>query len=131
MMSERCMIMKGKVYKSSESLEGESLAVAILHLSEKIENNNRLIMTLIRRIEQLEKSLEQVKEEEIEQILSDVDEKIVNLVKEKGRVTASDVKAELNYKGTNAASARLNKLCSMGVLKKQYAGRKVYFSLAR
>lgn len=123
--------MKGKVYKSSESLEGESLAVAILHLSEKIENNNRLIMTLIRRIEQLEKSLEQVKEEEIEQILSDVDEKIVNLVKEKGRVTASDVKAELNYKGTNAASARLNKLCSMGVLKKQYAGRKVYFSLAR
>ena len=119
--------MNRKVYKRSDE-DAESLALALLRLSEKIENNNHLIMTLIRRIEQLEARLGKREEEHL---LSEVDERILALIKERGRVTASDVKEALNYRGTNAASARLNKLCSMGVLKKQYAGRKVYFSLAR
>jgi len=100
------------------------LAIAIYELAKQIEDNNRVIKTLIQRVELLES-----KQKEQEMFLSEIDEKIIRLIEEKGRVTAEDVKYALKYKGKNAASARLNNLCKIGVLKKTHAGRKVYFFL--
>ncbi len=60
-------------------------------------------------------------------VLSKTDEKIVALAKKKP-VCAQDVRKALKYKGTNAASARLNALVRNGVLHKQQAGKKVYFT---
>ncbi len=51
----------------------------------------------------------------------------MSLVKTQKRVTASDVQKKLNYKGTNAASARLNNLFKQGLLDKKQVGRKVFF----
>ncbi len=62
--------------------------------------------------------------------LSDQDEKILELIRERGAVTAEDVKEALGYKGLNGASARLNKLHRMGYLQKIRRGKKVYFTLA-
>ncbi len=61
------------------------------------------------------------------EILSEVDEKIIAFVKEKGRATADEVQKALGYKGRNAASARLNRLYQLGFLEKKRAGRKVYY----
>ncbi len=61
--------------------------------------------------------------------LGDVDEKIVELVKERGKATAKEIADALGYRGRNAASARLNRLYTLGILKKTRAGRKVYYSL--
>ncbi len=131
--------MRGNEYKRS-AYEGEaSLATSLYQLTTRVEDTNKLIMTLIRKIELLEKKIEELeagkargmKAELEEPILSPVDEQIMSLVKSRGEVSAADVKAELHYKGTNAASARLNKLCSIGLLKKAYVGKKVYFFLAR
>jgi hypothetical protein len=41
------------------------------------------------------------------------------------------VRRALNYRGTNAASARMNKLFEKGVLDKEQVGRKVYYVLPR
>ncbi|MFA5108273.1 MAG: hypothetical protein WC492_01940 [Candidatus Micrarchaeia archaeon] len=64
-----------------------------------------------------------------EMLLAPADEQIVNIIRTKGVVCATDVQAHFKYKGTNAASARLNRLASLGVLEKQQAGRKVYYKI--
>jgi predicted HTH transcriptional regulator len=102
------------------------LAIAIYELAKQIEDNNRLMKTLIQRIELLEM---RTREKDNELIFSETDEKIINYIKEKGKVTAQEIKDVFNYKGTNAASARLNALCKLGILKKAFGGRRAYFFL--
>ncbi|MEW6722036.1 MAG: BlaI/MecI/CopY family transcriptional regulator, partial [Candidatus Micrarchaeota archaeon] len=60
-------------------------------------------------------------------ILPEIDEQIMGFLKEAGRATAEEVRAKFNYRGKNAASARLNRLCDIGLLQKQQAGKRVYF----
>ena len=62
-----------------------------------------------------------------ETILPEIDSEILSFISEHGKVTAEDVRKKFKYKGKNAASARLNRLCSMGLLKKKQAGKKVFF----
>ncbi len=58
---------------------------------------------------------------------SEADQKILDFAQAKGQVSAEEVKAELNYKGLNAASQRLNKLFREGHLSKIRQGKKVHF----
>ncbi|MFH1100195.1 MAG: hypothetical protein V1722_04920 [Candidatus Micrarchaeota archaeon] len=60
-------------------------------------------------------------------MLPEVDEAIIAFIKSKSAVCAEDVQEEFKYKGKNAASARLNRLCSLGVLKKSQVGKRVFF----
>ena len=64
-----------------------------------------------------------------EHLLSDADEKIVSIVSKLGRANAKQVQTELGYKGSNAASSRLNALCRSGVFRKLRAGKVVYFAV--
>ncbi|MAG22429.1 MAG: hypothetical protein CL943_03970 [Candidatus Diapherotrites archaeon] len=64
------------------------------------------------------------------QILPEQDQMIIHLVHTRGQVSAEEVRAELGYKGSNAASQRLNKLFKDGHLNKIQSGRKVLY-LAR
>ena len=63
----------------------------------------------------------------MDDILPEIHEQIVGFIKQAGKSTAEEVRARFNYKGKNAASARLNRLCGMGVLLKKQVGRKMYF----
>ncbi len=134
--------MKDDVYKPSPDWEKEMeeevrlvlkkvksdpvfLGVLLHKLIEERENTNRLLKTLISKIERIEKALSH--EQRQPQILSDIDQRIYEFVKQKGMVTAEDVMKAFNYKGQNGASARLNKLYSMGLLNKTHAGKKVYY----
>ncbi len=62
--------------------------------------------------------------------LSERDEQILALVRERGLVCAEDVREALGYKGLNAASARLNWLYKRGLVRKIRKGRKVYYAPA-
>jgi hypothetical protein len=64
---------------------------------------------------------------DIYNILPEIDDKIISFIKVKQKVDAEMVQNEFNYKGSNAASQRLNKLVNNGYLRKVQAGRKVYF----
>lgn len=60
-------------------------------------------------------------------ILPEIDESIVKYVQSKGKVCAEQVQMKFKYKGTNAASSRLNRLTKEGILRKVQVGRKVFF----
>ena len=48
--------------------------------------------------------------------LSGVDAKMINFVQAKGMACADEVRAFMNYRGNNAACARLNRLHKAGLL---------------
>ncbi len=97
-------------------------------LKEERENTNRILKTLLAKIEALESRLAQ-KETKEARLLPEVDEAIVSFLKE-GPKTAEDVREKFGYRGKNAASARLNRLHGLGVVVKKHVGKKVYFTLA-
>ncbi|MEM3373275.1 MAG: hypothetical protein QXD43_02090 [Candidatus Aenigmatarchaeota archaeon] len=121
------------------------IGVLLFKLLEERENTNRLLKTLLQKIEILEqkidkktladsKEIEKESEEKISNdldmdLLPEQDQKIIQLIQERGKVCAADIKLHFNYKGENAASARLNRLFSLGILKKINVGKKVYFLL--
>lgn len=99
------------------------LGELMFQLLEERENTNRILKNILQRLEALEKPARP----EEEPMLPELDEKIVDFVKRRGKATAEDVQAEFGYKGKNGASSRLNRLCVLGMLSKRQVGRKVYF----
>ncbi|MEM4367337.1 MAG: winged helix-turn-helix domain-containing protein [Candidatus Anstonellales archaeon] len=91
------------------------------------EDTNRLLKTILMKLEAIESKGMQPKESKV--LLSDLEERIVDYIAKNEAVCAEDVQAEFGYKGQNGASMRLNKLYQMGVLEKRQVGRKVYFTL--
>lgn len=65
------------------------------------------------------------------QFLPEADKRILFIVEQTGGCSASEVQTELGYKGTNAASQRLNALVKQGLIQKVQAGKKVYFTTAK
>jgi hypothetical protein len=61
------------------------------------------------------------------QPVSGLDAKVLQIVQLKNIACADDVKAELGYKGRNAASARLNRLYQQGLVERYQLGHKVYY----
>ena len=59
--------------------------------------------------------------------LSEIDTSIIQLIQVKGMACADDIKSRLGYRGRNAASARLNNLYRLGILKRYQIGHKVYY----
>ncbi|MCK4319757.1 hypothetical protein KAW38_04260 [Candidatus Micrarchaeota archaeon] len=103
------------------------LAEIAYRLLEERESTNRILKNILARIEQLEKREPTETRPMEEIILPEIDNRIVNFVEKKKKATAEQVQKKFGYKGRNAASSRLNKLCSMQILKKRQVGRKVYF----
>ena len=104
------------------------LAEMVYRLLEERENTNRLLKTIIAKLEAMEKGQVAEAAGPMEQpMLPEVDEQMLAFVKEAGKATAEDVRVKFSYRGKNAASARLNRLFEMGLLQKQQVGKKVYF----
>ncbi len=100
------------------------LGELVFQLLEERENTNRILKNILQRLEAMEKAPARPEEEPL---IPELDEKIVDFVRRKGRATAEDVQAEFGYKGKNGASSRLNRLGMLGLLSKRQVGRKVYF----
>lgn len=60
-------------------------------------------------------------------LLPEIDEGIIGYARKKGKVCAEQVQMKFKYKGSNAASSRLNRLVKEGLLRKVQVGRKVFF----
>jgi len=117
------------------------LAALMNSVATERENSNRLLKTLVERLDakfgELEERLSALEagraivhgapsgDEEI--LLPSVDEEMLRFVKEKRHVSAEEVRRKFNYKGKNAASARLNRLFAMGLLSKRQVGRAVLY----
>lgn len=103
------------------------LGELVYKLLEERENTNRILKNLLAKLDALEVKIHGTAQEEAGNLLPEIDEHIVTFVKTERRVTAETVRSHFNYKGTNAASARLNRLFDLGVLEKRQVGKKVFF----
>ena len=100
---------------------------AMIHrLVEERKLTNAMFRELNKKLNKLVLLLEK---SEAPQFMSKTDEQILELVREKGSVSAEDVQKRFGYRGKNAASARLNALAKQGFLKKTRAGREVLFHI--
>lgn len=137
MCHDRIMIMSGNDHVSMIEIPAEinaaedykkltKLLVGTLYnLTKEREKTNQLLEDILQRVKKLEGSTKS--DEKV--LLSKVDEDILSYVRKFGKVCASDIQKNLNYRGKNAASSRLNRLYSKGILEKGQAGRTVYYLL--
>lgn len=109
------------------------LGELVYRLLEERENTNRILKNLMVKIESLENKLVERETKKNtgsflpEPLLPEIDEEILEFVKKEGKVTAEIVREKFNYKGTNAASSRMNRLYNLGLLEKRQVGKKVFF----
>jgi len=90
----------------------------LTELNDSLKSLDRRIMTLEEKI---------TKSRDILPTLSSKDQEIYDFVMTQSKACAEDVQQKFNYKGKHAASARLNKLFSLGLLDKVQSGRTVYY----
>ena len=113
------------------------LGEMVYRLLEERENTNRLLKNILAKLDLIEAKIGHgsitqkispaIQAAMEEPMLPEIDEQIMSFVKEAGKATAEEVRVKFNYRGKNAASARLNRLCDIGLLQKQQVGKKVYF----
>lgn len=103
------------------------LGELVSRLLEERENTNRILKNVLAKLEAMESMMAGGHAAKQELLVPEIDEKIIAFVKEHGKVTAENVRAAFNYSGTNAACARLNRLCDIGALEKKRVGKKVFF----
>ncbi len=105
------------------------LSVLVFKLLEERKETNKILKDIQEKYDKLQFSLSQNQTQSTLEIkmLSETDDKIISYIREKKRADAEEIKEAFGYKGTNAASQRLNNLVKDKYLQKITAGRKVYF----
>jgi hypothetical protein len=114
-----------------ESSNPSFLAALLYKLVKEREETNRILKSLEIKFEKIQETLTKSPNSHTKleiAVLSEPDQHIMQMVTEQGMVSAQEVQARLSYKGTNAASQRLNKLAREGHLKKIRSGKKVLFT---
>lgn len=118
-----------------------SISMLVKYMLEEREKTNRMLKGItekVRKIEEEFKSTGEIEEggEKVnykqmvanrEIPLSSLDSKILEFAQAKGMVCADDVKELMQYRGKNAACARLNKLYRAQLLDRFQLGHRVYF----
>ncbi len=92
-------------------------------MAEERASTNLLLKEINAKLDKIISGSEKPKNENV---LSEIDNEIVSFIGS-GRVCAENVQKKFKYKGSNAASSRLNRLCDAGILRKFQVGRKVFF----
>jgi uncharacterized membrane protein len=112
------------------------VSMLLFKLAQEREATNKILNEINDKFDKMmlefkTKGLPETREENSFVLLAEQDKKIMDLVTKKNAVTAGEVQTELNYKGVNAASQRLNKLFKEGYLKKAQSGKKVLYFIKR
>lgn len=113
------------LYSIAEEKKSSNLIVR--DINGKFDNIIEKLEKIVEELSKLNVKLES--EETLSAEISERDQEILDFVQEKEKACAEDVQEKFEYKGRNAASARLSKLFREGLLDKKYVGRKVYYVL--
>jgi len=110
-------------YDKEQFKDPELIGLLMYRLAKEREASNKMFKQIL----ELLKKESLVTPNKSVEMLSEVDEQIVNFAKKAGKVDAETIQKQFNYRGKNAASARLNALYKSNILKKGRAGKKVYY----
>lgn len=115
-------------YDKEQFKDNATIGLLLYRLAKEREQSNRLFQEISAKLERIARLLEKTPErKEITNILSDIDQKILAHIQRCGKVDAEEIQSIFQYRGKNAASARLNDLYEKGMLKKGRAGKKVFY----
>jgi len=122
---------------------GDPVAIGTLlySIAEEKKSNNLIVRDINAKFDNMAEKLDKIYEKlsvlveqgilqsgELPSVaISERDEEILNFVKSNGKACADDVQRKFEYRGRNAASARLSRLFKDNLLEKVYHGRKVYY----
>ena len=107
-----------------------ALAAVMYKLAQEREKTNEILNQINQRLEKLEQHRPLPEEPKPLRLLPEQDQKIIKIIQTKEYATADDIKTAMDYKGQNAASARLNNLEKEGLLKKVRSGKKIFYTYA-
>ena len=118
--------------------EGANLSTLMKYLVDERTRTNKTLESITQRMKALEEMMSAMElnsqaQDDYSAVasrevpLSGVDAKLINFVQAKGMACAEEVKAFMNYRGNNAACARLNNLHRLGLLERLQLGHKVYY----
>jgi len=114
-----------------ESSNPAFLAALLYKLTKEREETNHILARLEQKFAKIEELLIKNNSNSShtaqQQILSEPDQHIMQMIAEVGMVSAQDIQLRLSYRNTNAASQRLNKLAREGHLVSVRSGKKVIF----
>lgn len=105
-----------------------TIGVLLFQLAQERKTTNEVLLRIEQKLNALSNADEPKKTVANVQFLPEADQKILFVVSQTGGCSASEVQHELGYKGSNAASQRLNALAKMGLLQKVQSGKKVFFT---
>ncbi len=137
-IKEKIKVLSERGGRIPDESSSPGVAAYIKFLVEERERTNKLIVGLTEKVSQLEQKLSSEYEpqeaqpltgSQLEIPLSEVDARILDFIatSEKQMVCADQIKELMNYRGRNAACARLNAMCKIGLLRKDQFGHKVYY----
>ncbi len=125
-----------QLISKKETIPPESTVPTLIkYMIEERERTNSLLTSITGKIGKLEKEIERLYDEpaykegqySMEVPLSSLDAKILDFVQTHGMICADDLMKAMNYKGRNAACARMNKLYREGLLERYQLGHKVFY----
>jgi len=114
-------------YDKEQFKDPMTIGLLLYRLSRERAKTNELYSQILKRLDQINKNLSSTQTTGEHQPLSEVDQKLLNHIKQQGVMDAEDIRKHFGYRGKNAASARLNSLFNQGLLKKKRAGKKVKY----
>ena len=123
------------IVKISEALKNPvALAAMVYKLAQEREKTNKLLQEVKEQYTQILKELRRNASPTLNarqplQILPEQDQRILEYIKTNKYATAKDIQKYMDYKGQNAASARLNKLFKDGIIQKIRSGKRVYYTI--
>jgi hypothetical protein len=125
-------IISGKM-KAEETSSG--LLSIVRYLSDENRKTTLLLQSMADTMAKMESDLSAdyeegkspMQEASKELPVSGLDARILQYIQVANMACADDLKKNMNYKGRNAASARLNRLYKQGLLERYQLGHKVYY----
>jgi predicted HTH transcriptional regulator len=112
------------LYSIAEEKKSSNLVVRDINY--KLDNIALKLEQLSKTLEKFNKYLEK-RDATPNRDISERDSEVISFVRQKKKISAKELQDKFEYRGRNAASARLSKLFKEGILEKTYIGREVYY----
>ena len=114
-------------YDKEQFKDNATIGLLLYRLAKEREASNAMFKQISEQLERIASLLQKGSTEQVKSIISDIDQKILAHIQRNGKVDAEEIQSIFQYRGKNAASARLNDLYEKGLLKKGRAGKKVFY----
>jgi len=114
-------------YDKEQFKDNATIGLLLYRLAKEREASNAMFKQISEQLEKIASLLQKGSTEQVKSIISDIDQKILAHIQRNGKVDAEEIQSIFQYRGKNAASARLNDLYEKGLLKKGRAGKKVFY----